>query len=176
MPECRRITEDEIALEKQKALIRQIHQMGGEVLMSSHVLKYIYPRGNKYDAIVDFMIYTSESEFEAYYKLFLENTNHYIFLSTYRVYANTVPITEESPRLLDVSADEAFLASGDYAIYKAQEEEILKESDYTNWTIIRPAITYSKKRFQLTTLEANVLITRMWEVNKRMDDFFMRAQ
>lgn len=44
MPECRRITEDEIALEKQKALIRQIHQMGGEVLMSSHVLKYI-PKG-----------------------------------------------------------------------------------------------------------------------------------
>lgn len=118
---------------------------------------------NKYDAIVDFMIYTSESEFEPYYKLFLENTKHYIFLSTYRVYANTAPITEESPRLLDVSADEAFLASGDYAIYKAQEEEMLKASGYTNWTIIRPAITYSKKRFQLTTLEANVLITRMWE-------------
>lgn len=40
-PSAGEITEDEIAVEKQKALIRQIHQMGGEVLMSSHVLKYI---------------------------------------------------------------------------------------------------------------------------------------
>ena len=118
---------------------------------------------NQYDAIVDFMIYASESEFEKYYKLFLENTKHYIFFSSYRIYANTVPITEESPRLLDVSEDEVLLKSGDYAIYKAQEEDMLRKSGYTNWSILRPAITYSKKRFQLTTLEANVVITRMWE-------------
>lgn len=34
------ITFDEVAVEKQKALIRQIKELGGEVLMSSHVLKY----------------------------------------------------------------------------------------------------------------------------------------
>lgn len=33
-------TVDPIAVEKQKELIKKIHEMGGEVLMSSHVLKY----------------------------------------------------------------------------------------------------------------------------------------
>jgi hypothetical protein len=36
----------------------------------------------------------------------------------------------------------------------------------SNWPIIRPAITNSKTRFQLTTLEANVLITRMHKGKK----------
>lgn len=116
---------------------------------------------NRYNAIVDFMIYYSEEEFGQYYKLFLENTDHYFFLSTYRIYAEDVPLTEESPRLLDVTEDEVFLSSGDYAIYKAQEENMIRESRYHNWTILRPAITYSLGRYQLTTLEANVLVYRM---------------
>lgn len=32
---------------------------------------------------------------------------------------------------------------------------------YDHYTILRPAITYSKRRFQLVTLEANVLVYRM---------------
>ena len=40
-PSAGEITEDDTAVEKQKRLIRHIHEMGGEVLMSSHVLKYI---------------------------------------------------------------------------------------------------------------------------------------
>lgn len=117
---------------------------------------------NKYDAIVDFMVYFSQEEFSQYYKLFLENTEHYIFLSTYRVYADSnAPITEESLRLLDTETDEAFLNSGDYSIYKAQEEEMLKASGYQNWSIVRPAITYSSNRFQLVTLEANIVVYRM---------------
>ena len=35
------LTVDPIAIQKQKELIKKIHEMGGEVLMSSHVLKYI---------------------------------------------------------------------------------------------------------------------------------------
>ena len=117
---------------------------------------------NKYDAIVDFMVYFSPEEFSQYYKLFLENTKHYIFLSTYRVYADSkTPIREDSPRLLDTETDEAFLTSGDYSIYKAQEEEMLKASGYRNWSIIRPAITYSRRRFQLVTLEADTVVYRM---------------
>lgn len=84
---------------------------------------------NKYDAIVDFMVYYSPEEFGKYYELFLENTKHYIFLSSYRVYADSkIPIKEDSPRLLDVEKDEAFLTSGDYSIYKAQQEDMLQES------------------------------------------------
>lgn len=115
---------------------------------------------NKYDGIVDFMTYHTE-EFKKKYKLFLDNTNHYIFLSSCRVFADAPPITEKSPRLLDVSDDKEFLATEDYALYKAKEENILIESDYSNWTIVRPATTYSTGRFQLVTLEADTLIYRM---------------
>jgi len=114
-----------------------------------------------YDGIVDFMVYFSPEEFKPYCDLFLNNTDHYIFHASYRVYANSWPITEESPRLLDVSEDQAFLNSGDYAIYKAQQEDMLRASGKTNWTSLRPAITYSTNRFQLVTLEANILVWRM---------------
>lgn len=107
---------------------------------------------NKYDAIVDFMVYTTE-EFQYRHELLLKNTKHYIFLSTYRVFAESnLPITENSPRLLDVSNDSEYLATDEYALMKARQENILRKSQYKNWTIIRPTITYSKTRFQLGTL------------------------
>lgn len=115
---------------------------------------------NDYDGIIDFMSYSTEEFKETYTKL-LENTDHYIFLSSCRVYADNPPIREDSPRLLDVSRDAAFLATDDYALFKAREEDILKGSAYKNWTIVRPATTYSTGRFQLVTLEASTLIHRM---------------
>lgn len=39
-PHSEELTDDEIAVEKQKNLIRELHAMGAEVLMSSHILKY----------------------------------------------------------------------------------------------------------------------------------------
>ena len=113
-----------------------------------------------FDVIVDFMLYLTQ-EFRERYDLLLQNTGHYIFLSSYRVYdGGETPITENSPRLLDVSTDKDFLATEDYSLYKAREEDILQKSDYDNWTIVRPAITYSRRRFQLVTLEANVVVAR----------------
>lgn len=117
---------------------------------------------NEYNAIVDFMLYFSKEEFANYYKLYLGNTDHYVFLSSYRIYADSKTlITEESPRLLEVATDPVFRTSGDYALYKAEQEDMLRESGYSNWTILRPTITYSKDRFQLVTLEARVLVYRM---------------
>lgn len=115
---------------------------------------------NEYDGIVDFMSYHTE-EFKSVYRLFLDHTKHYIFLSSCRVFANDPPITERSKRLLDYSDDPVFLATDDYALYKAKEENILRESEYSNWTIVRPATTYSTGRFQLVTLEAETVIYRM---------------
>ena len=121
---------------------------------------------NEYCAIVDFMVYFSVEEFEKYSNLFLNSTDHYIFTSSYRVYADSaIPITEESPKLLDISKDKNFLSSGDYSLYKAQEENLLIGSGKRNWTILRPTITYSQSRFQLTILEARVFIWRM--LNKK---------
>ncbi len=114
----------------------------------------------KYDGIVDFMVYHMH-EFPEWYTMFLDNTAHYIYLSSYRVYANEEhPIRETSPRLLDVSPDEKLRASNDYCIHKAQGEDVLRASDYKNWTIVRPAITYSTRRFQLVTLEMDKTVKR----------------
>jgi len=136
--------------------LRYIRANGLDTRVVSELLK------NRYDAVVDFMIYQSPEEYAPFCQLYLPATAHYVFLSSYRVYADEQhPITEDSPRWLDVTDNQVLLGSGDYCIYKAQQEDMLRASGYTNWTILRPAITYSKRRFQLTVLEAHVLIYRM---------------
>nr|MBQ4319642.1 epimerase [Clostridia bacterium] len=114
---------------------------------------------NEYDGIVDFLKYHTE-EFKESHKKLLSATDHYIYLSSYRIYAGDYPITEESPRLLDVSDNQVYLATDDYSLFKARGEDILKASEFSNWTAIRPAITYSKRRFQLVTLESGLLLPR----------------
>lgn len=124
----------------------------------------VYLRGlmqTRYNAVVDFMIYDTIEKFSRVYRTFLDNTDHYVFLSTYRVYAGEYPITEDSPRMLDIQRPEGYRCYKDYSIYKAQGEDLLRSSGYHNYTIVRPAITFSKRRFQLTTLEANVIVYRM---------------
>jgi nucleoside-diphosphate-sugar epimerase len=116
---------------------------------------------NGYDTIVDFMLYPTVEEFSEYADLFLPKTRRYIYLSTYRVYAWEYPITESTLRLIDAKLPEGFVYDREYSIYKAAEEDWLRSSKYKNYSIIRPAITFSKRRFQLTTLEADVLIHRM---------------
>ena len=113
-----------------------------------------------YDAVVDFMTYDT-AEFEKIYPMLLDNTKHYIYLSSCRVFADAPPITEESPKLLDVCTDAEFMATDDYALYKAREENMLKNSGKTNWTIVRPATTFSTGRYQLVTMEAVHFVHRM---------------
>lgn len=106
-----------------------------------------------FDGIVNFMDY-GKYAFSDYYKLFLENTDHYIFLSSCRIYDDKEhPIKETSPRLWDSSEDEVLKASHDYCIHKAQDEDLLMASPYNNFTIVRPATTFSTMRLQLVTLE-----------------------
>lgn len=113
----------------------------------------------KPDAVVDFMIYSTD-EFAARRDILLSGTKHYLFLSSYRVFNDDKVITERSPRLLDSSSDAAYLKTDEYGLCKARSENLLRESNYQNWTIIRPGITYSKMRFQLGCLEANTLCFR----------------
>jgi nucleoside-diphosphate-sugar epimerase len=51
-------------------------------------------------------------------------------------------------------------ASHDYCIHKAQDEDLLAASEYDNWTVVRPATTFSTMRLQLVTLEFNGCIAR----------------
>ncbi len=107
----------------------------------------------QWDAIVDFMVY-SEDEFRERVDLLLSSTSQYVFLSSARVYNESQEaITEESARLLDSSSDYDFLATSEYSLSKARQENMLRSSNKKNWTIVRPYITYSEKRLQLGTLE-----------------------
>lgn len=110
----------------------------------------------KWDCIVDFMVYNTD-EFKNRADKLLESAGQYVFLSSSRVYADSnTPITENSPRLLDVCTDKEYLSTDEYALTKARQENILFENEHQNWTIIRPYITYSEQRLQLGVLEKEV--------------------
>lgn len=115
-----------------------------EIDFLNHVLNY-----TSWDCIVDFMSYKTQ-EFQSRVSKLLKATKQYIFLSSSRVYANSdTPIIETSPRLLDITTDEQFLATDEYALAKAREENLLFQSKDKNWTIVRPYVTYSEQRLQL---------------------------
>lgn len=116
----------------------------------------------KPDAIVDFMNYKTP-EFKDRVGCLLSSTSHFLFLSSYRVFADANPLTEQSPRLLDASGDKEFLATDIYPLAKARQEDVLASSSYNNWTIIRPCITYSSERFQFGCLEANTVCYRSFQ-------------
>lgn len=121
---------------------------------NAHELSFLnYLVARQWDAIVDFMVYSTE-EFRQRVGVLLQSTNQYFFISSSRVYSNIEsPIKESSPRLLDVSRDEVFLGTDEYSLRKAREEDILYKSGKSNYTIVRPYITYSERRLQLGDLE-----------------------
>jgi len=76
-------------------------------------------RDKHYDGIVNFIHYPDVSVYPPVHKLLISSTEHLIVLSSYRVYANEEhPVTEQSPRLLDVSTDKNFLYEETYAYQK----------------------------------------------------------
>ena len=106
-----------------------------------------------WDCIVDFMVHT-ESNLKVLLPKILNNTKQYIFISSARVYSQSeIPITEDTPRLLDVRTDKEYLKTNEYALAKAREENLLFNSGKKNFTIIRPSITYNTHRLQLGVLE-----------------------
>jgi len=159
-------------------LANSLVEAGKEVYVTSRSLRHSesrinYIQGNaqddsflkeilqdRWDVIVDFMVYSTES-FEARLNELLQATEQYIYLSSARVYANSeAKITEKSPRLLDVTEDKEFLSTDEYALSKARQENLLFNSEKTNWTIIRPYITYSEERLQLGVLEKEAWLYR----------------
>lgn len=112
-----------------------------------------------WNAVVDFMMWGRE--FDHVVPLFLNATKQYVFISSARVYSQTDEhITEETPRLLDVSDDEEYLKTNEYALAKAREEDILRNSGKNNFTIIRPSITYNNYRLQLGVFEKEAWLYR----------------
>lgn len=116
--------------------------------------------GQWWDAIIDFMVY-STGEFKSKLDSFLAATDQYFFLSSARVYAaSDEPLTEAFPRLLDVSEDKNYLATDEYGLAKARQENCLFGHQKKNWTIIRPYITYGPGRLQLGVFEKEAWLYR----------------
>lgn len=109
---------------------------------------------NRYDVLIDFMAYTTD-QFHQRYEYLLNHVGKLFYFSSSRVYADAdlKLITEESPRLLDICKDADYLATDEYALQKARQENMLFESKQDNWTIIRPYVTYNTERLQLGVLE-----------------------
>lgn len=115
---------------------------------------------NEFDAIVDFMTYSTD-KFRRRLSAFLNSTSQYIYLSSARVYADSYePINEASNRLLDVCMNQAYLSTDEYGLAKARQENLLLDSGKTNWTIIRPYITYNSNRMQLGVMEKELWLYR----------------
>lgn len=118
--------------------------------VSEALLKDLFSKKH-YDGIVNFIHYKNVEDYKTIHPLLIQNTDHLIFLSSYRVYADEQhPITEEAPRLLDVIKDEDFLQNETYALPKARCEDYLRgERAGDPFTIVRPVISFSDRRLDL---------------------------
>ena len=110
-------------------------------------------RQKKYDAIVDFLHYNPKN-YSTRLKLLAEHTDHLIFLSSYRVYADEEhPIRETSPQLWDITEDKThFEETNSYSAFKSQCEQLIRQSPYVNKvTIVRPLIAFYHGRLSFIT-------------------------
>ncbi len=117
-----------------------------------------------YSAIVDFVHHNVPEEYIAYHMQFAPKTDHEIFISSIRAVSDTgKPITEENPLMIDVIEDPEyvkkyfdhpigrnFIEKDRYSLSKGRCERYLRRvSKFRNWTIIRPMINTSEKRFDI---------------------------
>lgn len=112
-----------------------------------------------WDVVIDFLVYSSLS-FSSHVELIIHKTKQYIFISSARVFEESLlPLNEDSPRLLDVCKDKEYLSTDEYALRKARCEDILKK--YNNYTIVRPSITFNEHRLQLGVYEIDNWLSRI---------------
>lgn len=117
--------------------------------------------GRHYDAIVDFLHVPGEDAQKRRIDLMLGHTDQFVFLSSYRTYSDRDRIiTESSEQWIDAPANDRMLLEDDYAIPKARGERYLRASGQTNWTIIRPVISFTHYRLDLVTVGAYAILSR----------------
>ena len=120
-----------------------------------------------YDAVVDFMWYDAQT-YQGRYAMFLQHTDHYFVLSSYRVYAQSdKPLTEQSPRLAEMlDPDDEWMHAAGYAQTKCLMEDLLQQSGSCNWTILRPTVVYCPGRMPLVTWSNNEVALRAYSGRK----------
>lgn len=143
--------------------LEKVHYIVGNAHSDDFMKNSVFCR--HYDVIIDFMSYSTQ-EFEKHVDGLLGATDHYIFLSSGRVYADKQgPIMESDPRILDTCENEEYLQTDEYALFKARCENILDQRPEKGWTIIRPYITYNTQRLQLGVYEKENWLRRFMNGN-----------
>lgn len=119
-----------------------------------------------YDGIVNFLHYRELEDYTPIHKLLAPRTGHIFFISSIRAIGDEQhPVTETAPLIYELAKDENYVKEhfntpqGEfllnverYSLSKAWVEEYLHKVDtYKNWTIIRPMINTSDKRFDIVT-------------------------
>ena len=94
-----------------------------------------------FDAVIDFICYTDQ-QLEYSFNLFKDRTSQYVFISSCAVYGLGAGLNcdEDAPKILPV---------WQYSIDKNNSEEFLvrlAKNSNTNYTIIRPSVTYGDTR------------------------------
>ncbi len=104
-----------------------------------------------YDGIVNFIHYADPEEYKPVHRMLTGKTDQLVFLSSYRVYdGSREPLTEDSPQLFDTVTDNELLTKEDYAIPKSKCERFIRdESGASNWTVVRPVISFSDRRYDI---------------------------
>lgn len=114
---------------------------------------------NKWDCVID-LLWHNEKQFYNTYKNIINKTNHYIIFSTAAVYADCDnPIKENSLRFWDKTNSDAEF----YHLQKARIENIIFESKYNHWTIVRPHVTFNSNRLPLDTWEQDIWLYRFFQ-------------
>ena len=105
----------------------------------------------RYSGIVNFIHYKEVEDYKKIHPLLIANTDHLIFLSSYRVYGDAQhPITESAPQLEKLIRDPYFQENEKYAVPKSRCEDYLRSQRAgENWTIVRPVISFSDRRLDL---------------------------
>ena len=114
-----------------------------------------------YDGIVNFIHFDDPEKYKKVHRFLIKNTDHLVFLSSYRVYADEQhPVTESAPRLHEVIKDPKLLKGDTYGVSKGICEDFLfNECKGENWTIVRPVISFSYRRMDI------LMNSGMWAVN-----------
>ena len=149
---------DVVCMEEIRSYQKDLHYIRAKI---DEAFFHEFLADRHYDAIVDFLHYTNVKEFPRKFDFLCSKTDRYVFLSSYRVYADEEhPVREDSPKLLDTVGRTGLLARDTYGLTKSENERYIRVSPHKNWTIVRPLISFSRFRFDLVTLGGLHLIPR----------------
>lgn len=109
-----------------------------------------------YDAIMNLIHFPDPEDYIEMHKVIAPKTGHEIVISSIRALGDAQhPITSSAPTILDLYErgefpDEEFVKRDTYSMSKCVIERYFNHATrYKNWTIVRPMITTSNKRFDI---------------------------